>query len=72
MVETSFVYKGRDFLAHLGQMQWGNFCNIWEGGGEEQVFTLKLGCLHPVACARSGSGSGFPSNATLFEYYISA
>jgi hypothetical protein len=29
---------------------------------------LKLGCLHPVACTRSGSGSGFPSNATLFEY----
>jgi hypothetical protein len=26
---------------------------------------IKLGCLHPVACTRSGSG--FPSNATLFE-----
>jgi hypothetical protein len=26
---------------------------------------LKLGCLHPVACPRSGSG--FPSNATLFQ-----
>jgi hypothetical protein len=24
---------------------------------------LKVGCLHPVACSRSGSG--FPSNATL-------
>jgi hypothetical protein len=24
---------------------------------------LKLGCLHPVACTRSGLG--FPSNATL-------
>jgi hypothetical protein len=24
---------------------------------------LKVGCLHPVACTRSGSG--FPSNATL-------
>jgi hypothetical protein len=23
-----------------------------------------VGCLHPVACTRSGSG--FPSNATLF------
>jgi hypothetical protein len=22
---------------------------------------LKLGCLHPVACTRSGSGSGFPA-----------
>jgi hypothetical protein len=27
-------------------------------------FTFKVGCLHPVACTRSGSG--FPSNATLF------
>jgi hypothetical protein len=25
---------------------------------------LKFGCLHPVACTRSGSG--FPSTATLF------
>jgi hypothetical protein len=25
---------------------------------------LKVGCLHPVACTRSGSG--FASNATLF------
>jgi hypothetical protein len=25
---------------------------------------LKVGCLHPVACTRSGSG--FLSNATLF------
>jgi hypothetical protein len=25
---------------------------------------LKVGCLHHVACTRSGSG--FPSNATLF------
>jgi hypothetical protein len=25
---------------------------------------LKVDCLHPVACTRSGSG--FPSNATLF------
>jgi hypothetical protein len=24
---------------------------------------LKVGCLHPVACTRSGSG--FPANATL-------
>jgi hypothetical protein len=24
---------------------------------------LKVGCLHPVACTRSGSG--FPSNVTL-------
>jgi hypothetical protein len=26
-------------------------------------YNLKVGCLHPVACTRSGSG--FPSNATL-------
>jgi hypothetical protein len=26
---------------------------------------LKLDCLHPIACTRSGSG--FPSNATLFQ-----
>jgi hypothetical protein len=26
--------------------------------------SLKVGCLHPVACTRSGSG--FPSNATKF------
>jgi hypothetical protein len=25
---------------------------------------FKVGCLHPVACTRSGSG--FPSSATLF------
>jgi hypothetical protein len=25
---------------------------------------LKVGCLHPVACTRSGSG--FPSNTALF------
>jgi hypothetical protein len=28
-------------------------------------FNLKLGCWHPVACTRSGSG--FLSNATLFQ-----
>jgi hypothetical protein len=27
------------------------------------VYYLKVGCLHPVACTRSGSG--FPSNVTL-------
>jgi hypothetical protein len=27
------------------------------------MFDLKVGCLHPVACTRSGSG--FLSNATL-------
>jgi hypothetical protein len=27
------------------------------------ALNLKVGCLHPVACTRSGSG--FPSNATL-------
>jgi hypothetical protein len=27
------------------------------------ISNLKVGCLHPVACTRSGSG--FPSNATL-------
>jgi hypothetical protein len=32
---------------------------------------LKLGSLHPVASTRSGSGSGFPSDATLFEYLFS-
>jgi hypothetical protein len=32
---------------------------------------LELGCSHPVACIRSGSGSGFPSNATLFEKLFS-
>jgi NADH:ubiquinone oxidoreductase subunit 3 (subunit A) len=33
------------------------------------VFNLKVCCLHPVACTRSGSG--FPSNATLLlEYFI--
>jgi hypothetical protein len=26
---------------------------------------LKVGCLHPVACTRSGAG--FPSNATLLN-----
>jgi hypothetical protein len=30
---------------------------------------LKVGCLHPVACTRSGSG--FPSNATLFWIFYS-
>jgi hypothetical protein len=29
----------------------------------EHCIKLKVGCLHPVACTRSGSG--FPSNATL-------
>jgi hypothetical protein len=29
-----------------------------------RIMNLKVGCLHPVACTRSGSG--FPSNATLF------
>jgi hypothetical protein len=27
------------------------------------MYNIKVGCLHPVACTRSGSG--FPSNATL-------
>jgi hypothetical protein len=30
---------------------------------------LKVGCLHPVACTRSGSG--FPSNATLVWIFYS-
>jgi hypothetical protein len=29
-----------------------------------RIYNLKVGCLHPVACTRSGLG--FPSNATLF------
>jgi hypothetical protein len=29
----------------------------------DTTYNLKVGCLHPVACTRSGSG--FPSNATL-------
>jgi hypothetical protein len=33
------------------------------------VYNLKVGCLHPVACTRSGSG--FPSNATLFSIFYS-
>jgi hypothetical protein len=28
-----------------------------------KLHSLKVGCLHPVACTRSGSG--FPFNATL-------
>jgi hypothetical protein len=34
------------------------------GGGGWIRLSYKLGCLHPVACTRSGSG--FLSNATLF------
>jgi hypothetical protein len=30
--------------------------------------SLKVGCLHPVACTRSGSG--FPSNATLVAVLV--
>jgi hypothetical protein len=33
------------------------------------VYNLKVGCLHPVACTRSGSG--FPSNATLVWIFYS-
>jgi hypothetical protein len=33
------------------------------GGFSTYIHHLKVGCLHPVACTRSGSG--FPSNATL-------
>jgi hypothetical protein len=32
-------------------------------------FNLKVGCLHPIACTRSGSG--FPSNVTLFWIFYS-
>jgi hypothetical protein len=32
-------------------------------------YYLKVGCLHPVACTRSGSG--FPSNATLVWIFYS-
>jgi hypothetical protein len=28
---------------------------------------FKVGCLHPIACTRSGSG--FPSNATLVFFF---
>jgi hypothetical protein len=37
------------------------------GGNIIQHITanLKVGCLHPVACTRSGSG--FPSNATNIQ-----
>jgi hypothetical protein len=31
--------------------------------GKHLSDNLKVGCLHPVACTRSGSG--FPSNETL-------
>jgi hypothetical protein len=33
------------------------------GSRHNRVNNFKVGCLHPVACTRSGSG--FPSNATL-------
>jgi hypothetical protein len=32
-------------------------------------YNLQVGCLHPVACTRSGSG--FPSNATLVWIFYS-
>jgi hypothetical protein len=38
---------------------------------QKYQISIELGCLHPVACTRSGSGSGFPSNVTLFEYLFS-
>jgi hypothetical protein len=34
-----------------------------------EIFVFKVGCLHPIACTRSGSG--FPSNATLFWIFYS-
>jgi hypothetical protein len=33
------------------------------------LYNLKVGCLHPVACTRLGSG--FPSNATLVSIFYS-
>jgi hypothetical protein len=32
------------------------------------IQVYRVGCLHPVACTRSGSG--FPSNATLVTFGI--
>jgi hypothetical protein len=43
------------------------YCLLIRMGSEviiQQKKQLKVGCLHPVACTRSGSG--FSSNATLF------
>jgi hypothetical protein len=34
------------------------------GMPQHYKYNLKVGCLHSVAC--TSSGSGFPSNATLF------
>jgi hypothetical protein len=42
-----------------------NVINVLTREYKQAVSNLNLGCLHPVACTRSGSG--FPSNATLFE-----
>jgi hypothetical protein len=39
--------------------QWG----VLVGVGWKVISNIKVGCLHPVA--RTRSGSGFPSNATL-------
>jgi hypothetical protein len=35
----------------------------------DYIKDLKFGCLHPAACTRSGSG--FPSNASLFRIFYS-
>jgi hypothetical protein len=74
---TEFFNFAHWFSTFKGQKETGSVFVFWcrdgGGGAPTQIGSLgktnlqvfKLGCLHPVAC--TGSGSGFPSNSTLFQ-----
>jgi hypothetical protein len=56
----------RNYLEHCPILgMFGRFLSIFS----DTSMNLKVGCLHPVACTRSGSG--FPSNATLVRIFYS-
>jgi hypothetical protein len=56
-------YTGHDTQCGGDKTSDGKMCYNVNGPKIPQIKRPKVGCLHPVARIRSGSG--FPSNATL-------
>jgi hypothetical protein len=61
-----FRYEPNRLMLSIGLWRWHNITVTVLDIIHLPVF-LKVGCLHPVACTRSGSG--FPSNATHVAGY---
>jgi hypothetical protein len=71
----SAVWADAAILIHmlLDTLLWQDWKQCFQRSSCDNSYTtieeLKVGCLHPVACTRSGSG--FPSNATLVWIFYS-